>query len=88
MELWLSCTIARQSAEKHLHKTGADQVIFDKRHTRRTSVAQSLFSWVLAHDRGPDASGSSKNPSGPVGIFPQKGVPQVPGDKPNPSKEG
>ena len=35
----------------------------------------------------PNAIGSSKNASDPVGI-PLFGAPQVPGDKPNPSEEG
>ena len=35
----------------------------------------------------PNAAGSSKNASDPVGI-PLFGAPQAPGDKPNPSEEG
>ena len=35
----------------------------------------------------PNAIGSSKNASDPVGI-PLFGAPQAPGDKPNPSEEG
>ena len=35
----------------------------------------------------PNATGSSKNASDPVGI-PLFGAPQAPGDKPNPSEEG
>ena len=36
---------------------------------------------------GPDVPGIPKNTMGPVGI-PLKGVPQAPGNKPNPSEEG
>ena len=45
---------------------------------QHTSMAQGLFlRWVQSQGRSPDASGSSKNASGPVGISPF-GAPQAP----------
>ena len=50
-------------------------------------MAQGRFRWVWSQGRNPDASGSPKNASGPVDIL-LKGVPEAPGDDPNPSEEG
>ena len=64
----------KQSAEKPLYEAGADHVIFDERPTRRKSVAQGLFRLVRTQGHGPDASGGSKNASGPS-EFPWREVP-------------
>ena len=52
----------------------ADRAIFDERPTRWTSVAQGLFRWFRAQDRGPDTPGGSKNASGPIGIPLKRGA--------------
>ena len=43
--------------------------------------------WARSQGRSPHASGKAKNTFGPVGI-PLFGVPQAPGNKPNPSEGG
>ena len=48
---------------------------------------KAIFKVGLVAGPKPNMTGSSKNASDPVGI-PLFGVPQVPGDKPNPSEEG
>ena len=57
---------------------------------RPTSVRvwyKAVFRWVQSQGRSPDASGTSKNASGPVGIS-LFGAPQAPSDKPHLSEEG
>ena len=46
-----------------------------------------FFRWVRSQGRSSDASGNSKNVSGPIGI-PLFGALQAPGEKTNPSEEG
>ena len=61
--------------KKPLNDVGVNQAIFDERPTRQTSAAKCLFfRWVWAQDRGPDASGGSKNASVPVGILLKRGA--------------
>ena len=64
------------------------KLVFVIRPTKRTSLAQGLFRWVLAQGRSPHASGSPQNTSGPVGIPLKKGAPHAPGNKSSPSDEG
>ena len=47
---------------------------------------KAFLRWVRAPGWSPDSFGIPQNASGSVGI-PLKGVPQVPGDRPNPSEE-
>ena len=61
--------------------------VFVVRPTNLTNVAQGSFRGFREQGRNPDTPGDSKNAPGPVSM-PLKGAPQVPGDKPNPSKEG
>ena len=61
-------------------------VIYPTPH-QRTNMAQGRFKVGPIAGPKPNAAGSSKNASDPVGI-PLFGAPQAPGDKPNSSEEG
>ena len=73
--------------EKFSYQQPVDDGICPPSHQPDECGTRPFLRWVRAQDRNPYAPAISKNAWDPVGI-PLKGVPQAPGDKPNPSEEG
>ena len=53
----------------------------------RRAWHKAFLRWIQTKGVAQTRPAFQKNASGPIGI-PLKGVPHVPGDKPNPSEEG
>ena len=74
--LWTQCNATKK-----------ERAVFILRPTNVRIWHKAVFKVGPVAGPKPNAIGSSKNASDPVGI-PLFGAPQAPGDKPNPSEEG